>query len=217
MVNEMDVAKSKAQLKTELKQVFRALDFVSKHLNTRHSQKATQVPCKTMRLVIASVHILLFGITVSASSLSFAAESRPAWQAEWNKTIKAAEEEGALVIYMTQAFEPVFRETFQKKYPKIKVTMVTGRGPELSQRVMSERRAEKFAVDLYVSGNISPLTVFHRAKILEPIKPLLLLPEVVDTSGWYEAKHHYDDPKTDSSSSSKARRAAARSPTIPNW
>ena len=150
---------------------------------------------KTMRLVIASIHTLLFGIAVSASSLSFAAESRPAWQAEWNKTIKAAEEEGALVIYMTQAFEPVFRETFQKKYPKIKVTMVTGRGPELSQRVMSERRAEKFAVDLYVSGNISPLTVFHRAKILEPIKPLLLLPEVVDTSGWYEAKHHYDDPE----------------------
>jgi hypothetical protein len=38
-VNQMDMAKSKAQLKTELKQVFRALDFVSKHLNTRHSPK----------------------------------------------------------------------------------------------------------------------------------------------------------------------------------
>jgi iron(III) transport system substrate-binding protein len=120
---------------------------------------------------------------------------RPAWQAEWNKTVKAAEEEGALVIYMTQAFEPVFRETFQKKYPKIKVTTVTGRGPQLSQRVMSERRADKFAVDLYISGNISPLTVFHRARILEPIKPLLLLPEVLDTSVWYEGKHHYDDPE----------------------
>jgi iron(III) transport system substrate-binding protein len=150
---------------------------------------------KPIPLFIASIHRLLFAMAISASSLCFAAESRPGWQAEWDKTVKAAEEEGALVIYMTQAFEPVFRETFQKKYPKIKVTMVTGRGPELSQRVMSERRAEKFAVDLYISGNISPLTVFHRAKILEPIKPLLLLPEVVDTSGWCEAKHHYDDPE----------------------
>ena len=60
---------------------------------------------------------------------------------------------------------------------------------------MSERRAEKFAVDLYISGNISPLTVFHRAKILEPVKPLLLLPEVIDPSVWYEGKHHYDDPE----------------------
>ena len=39
------------------------------------------------------------------------------------------------------------------------------------------------------------MTVFHRAKILEPVKPLLLLPEVVDTSGWFEGKHHYDDPE----------------------
>ncbi|HEX2227852.1 MAG TPA: extracellular solute-binding protein [Candidatus Binatia bacterium] len=144
---------------------------------------------------IASILALLTCLVCSFSAYSGAAESRPAWQVEWEKAVKAAEQEGSVVIYMTQAFEPVFRETFQKKYPKIKVTLVTGRGPELSQRVMSERRADKYVVDLYVSGNISPLTVFHRAKILQPIKPLLLLPEVVDTSAWYEGKHHYDDPE----------------------
>jgi ABC-type Fe3+ transport system substrate-binding protein len=93
---------------------------------------------------------------------------------------------------MTQSLEPVFRDSFQKKYPKIQVTLATWRGPEISQRMMSERRAEKFAVDLYISGNTSP-RIFHRAKMLEPVKPLLLLPEVVDASGWYEGKHHYND------------------------
>ncbi len=112
---------------------------------------------------------------------AFGAESKPGWQNEWDQTVKAAEEEGAVVIYMTQAFEPVFKEVFQKKYPKIKVTLVTGRGPELSQRIMNERRGGKYIADLYISGNITPLTVFHRAKILEPVKPLLLLPEVVET------------------------------------
>jgi ABC-type Fe3+ transport system substrate-binding protein len=150
---------------------------------------------KLVRFIIGSVQLMFFFFSAFSLTISYAAEPRPAWQSEWDKTVKAAEEEGALVIYMTQAFEPVFRDTFQKKYPRIKVSMATGRGPELSQRVMSERRAEKFAVDLYVSGNISPLTVFHRAKILEPIKPLLLLPEVVDASAWYEGKHHYDDPE----------------------
>src|SRR5262245_35469453 len=116
---------------------------------------------------------------ILSSSLVLAAEPKAAWQADWDKTVKAAEEEEReLVIYMTQAFEPVFREAFQKKYPRIKVTTVTGRGPELSQRIMSERRGGKYITDLYISGNITPLTVFHRAKILEPIKPLLLLPEV---------------------------------------
>jgi iron(III) transport system substrate-binding protein len=139
--------------------------------------------------------LMSIGLAPLCQPFVLAAESKAAWQAEWEKTIKAAEEERELVIYMTQAFEPVFRDTFQKKFPKIKVTTVTGRGPELSQRVMSERRAGKYIADLYISGNITPLTVFHRAKILEPIKPLLLLPEVVDTSGWYEGKHHYDDPE----------------------
>jgi len=98
-----------------------------------------------------------------------------------------------VVLYVTGAFEPVFREAFQKRFPKIKVTLVIGRGPDMSQRIMSERRAEKFAVDLYIGGNISPITVFHKAKILEPVRNLLVLPEVLDTLAWYEGKHHYDD------------------------
>jgi iron(III) transport system substrate-binding protein len=145
--------------------------------------------------VVSLIGAFLLYLSASSPKPSVAAESSPGWQVEWSKTVKAAEEEGSVVIYMTQAFEPVFREAFQKKYPKIKVIAATGRGPQLSQRVMSERRADKYVVDLYVSGNISPLTVFHRAKILEPVKPLLFLPEVLDTSAWYEGKHHYDDPE----------------------
>ena len=149
-------------------------------------------------IVIRFVLIVCFLSMISAPlepSFVFAGEPKAGSQADWDKTLKAAEEEGALVIYMTQAFEPVFREAFQKKYPKIKVTTVTGRGYELSQRIMNERRADKYLADLYISGNITPLTVFHRAKILEPVRPLLLLPEVLETSGWYEGKHHYDDPE----------------------
>jgi len=138
--------------------------------------------------------LLLLCVASFSSRVSFAAEATTAWRTEWEKTVKAAEEESALVIYMTQSLEPVFRDSFQKKFPKIKVTVATGRGPEISQRVMSERRAEKFAVDLYISGSTSP-RIFHRAKMLEPVKQLLLLPDVVDPSGWYEGKHHYNDPE----------------------
>jgi hypothetical protein len=35
------------------------------------------------------------------------------WEVELEKNVKAAEQDGALVIYMTLAFEPVFREGFQ--------------------------------------------------------------------------------------------------------
>ena len=150
----------------------------------------------TAAIVVGFALVALFlPMASSGEKLVLAAEPKAAWQADWEKTIKAAEEERELVIYMTQAFESIFREAFQKKFSKIKVTAVTGRGPELSQRIMSERRGGKYMADLYISGNITPLTVFYRAKILEPVKPLLVLPEVLDTSGWFEGKHHYDDPE----------------------
>ena len=135
--------------------------------------------------------ILVF--STGATTPGLAAEA--AASGEWEKTVKAAEEEGAVTIYMTQAFESVFREGFQKRFAKIKVNIVTGRGFQLAQRIMNERRGEKYLPDLYIGGNVSPLTVFHKAKILEPIQPLLLLPEVVDPAIWFEGKHHYNDPE----------------------
>ena len=31
--------------------------------------------------------------------------------------------------------------------------------------------------------------------MLEPIKPALILPEITDTSQWYQKRHHYADPE----------------------
>jgi len=148
---------------------------------------------KLIRLITAFLALLPVCLADASRDVVIAAEAKPTWQVEWDRTVKAAEDEGAVVLYVTGAFEPVFREAFQKRFPKIKVTLVIGRGPDMSQRIMSERRAEKFAVDLYIGGNISPITVFHKAKILEPVRNLLVLPEVLDTLAWYEGKHHYDD------------------------
>ena len=148
---------------------------------------------RLLTIVIAGVWIIVQSIL--SARILLAADAKPSWQADWEKTVKAAEEEGAVTIYMTGAFELVFREVFQKKFPRIKVSAVTGRGFQLAQRVTSERRADKYIADLYISGNITPYTVFYRGKMLEPIKPLLVLPEVVDASGWFEGKHHYNDPE----------------------
>lgn len=141
------------------------------------------------QVLLAAILVLSTGVTTPGLAAEAAASG------EWEKTVKAAEEEGAVTVYMTQAFESVFREGFQKRFAKIKVNIVTGRGFQLAQRIMNERRGEKYLPDLYIGGNVSPLTVFHKAKILEPIQPLLLLPEVVDPEIWFEGKHHYNDPE----------------------
>lgn len=138
---------------------------------------------------------MVVGILLSALSASVAwgAQSE-AWKADWEKTLQAAKKEGQLVLYGSADFEMLFAE-FHKKFPEIKVTGVYGRGADVAKRMMSERRAEKYLADLYVNGMTTGYNVFYKAKALDPIAPLLILPEVTDTSKWWQGKHHYVDPE----------------------
>jgi iron(III) transport system substrate-binding protein len=126
-------------------------------------------------------------------SPALAADARPEWQLDWERALKAAEQEGELMVYTTTSTDAVLREVFQKKFPKIKVTTVTGRGFQLGQKVLAERRADKFIPDIFVQGSTTPTTALYPAKALDPVKPLLVLPDVVDPSKWWQKKHQYVD------------------------
>ena len=117
-----------------------------------------------------------------------------AWKGEWDKTLEAAKKEGQLTIYGSADFETLFAE-FHKKYPEIKVTGVFNRGADVAKRLMAERRAEKFLADIYLNGKTTGYNVFYKAKVLDPIPPALMLPEVTDVSKWWQGKHHYVDPE----------------------
>lgn len=123
------------------------------------------------------------------------AVAESAWRTEWERTIEAAKKEGEVTFYGSSGYEQVFRE-FQKKYPEIKVNTLTGlRGSDYGQRIMTERRAGKYLVDLFIDGIVTPNQLFYRARILDPISLALILPEVLDESKWWEGKHHYADPE----------------------
>jgi iron(III) transport system substrate-binding protein len=87
------------------------------------------------------------------------------------------------------------RRRFKKKYPKIKVSTVIGSGNQLATRVLAERRGEKYLPDVISAGANTIHDALYKAHILEPIKPALLLPEVVDSSKWHEGEHRYIDPE----------------------
>jgi ABC-type Fe3+ transport system substrate-binding protein len=146
------------------------------------------------RIVFLNVVLLSLQILLGAPPVK-AGEVRSPWQADWERTLRAAEEEGQVVIYSTDGLDLIFREALQRKYPKIKVTTITGRGFELGQRVMSERRAGKYIPDVLVQGSTTPVNLY-RGKALDPIRPGFILPEVVDQSKWWQGKHHYVDPES---------------------
>ena len=117
-----------------------------------------------------------------------------AWQADWDKTVEAAKNEGELVLYGSADFEILFGE-FHKKYPEIAVKGFFGRGADVAKRLMAEHRADKVLADLYVNGMTTGYNVLYKARAVDPIAPQLILPEVTDQSKWWRGKHHYVDPE----------------------
>lgn len=123
-----------------------------------------------------------------------AAEVKPNWQVEWEKTAAEAKREGLVTLagHSSSNIDAVILQ-FRKLYPEIKFDVRPGQFLQEAQRAMTERRAEKYLLDLFMTGPTTLFNIFYRAKALDPIKPQLLLPEVVDESKWFEGRHQYVD------------------------
>ena len=147
----------------------------------------------SIRLLTAisfAAHITVFGLL--AALFGEIASAQTLWQAEWDKTVRAAEVEGQLTLYACcYDYERVL-EGFKKKYPKLKVSTVLS-GGQLAARILAERRGDKYLVDVVSSGANTLHDALHKAHALDPIKPALILPEVVDQSKWYDGEHRYID------------------------
>lgn len=137
-------------------------------------------------------------VTVLATTIVFSggvAEAAPGWQADWDKTVEAARREGQVTVYTHDGQAPILNSgAFQKRFPDIKLVYIFTRGNTTEQRLFSERRAGRYLADLAIHGGTNNIE-FQRAKALDPIKPTLLLPDVVDESKWWQGKHPYVDPE----------------------
>lgn len=119
------------------------------------------------------------------------------WKKHWEATVHAAKQEGEVVIYGPH--NPIYQQLwalFQKSYPEIKFNFVPGKGSDHAQRIVAERRAGKYLPDLLMGG--SSTYASFAPGTLEPLKPLLLLPEVTDVSAWWDGKLHFADPQDQS-------------------
>src|SRR6185503_16574512 len=127
--------------------------------------------------------------------LAETALAQSSWQAEWEKTLRAAETEGQVTLYgCCYEYDRVL-DGFRRKHPKIKVATVHAFGNQLSTRIFAERRGDKYLADVVSSGANTLHDALYKAQALDPIKPALMLPEVLDASKWYEGEHRYIDPE----------------------
>jgi ABC-type Fe3+ transport system substrate-binding protein len=136
--------------------------------------------------------IVLLGILVLVPASILFAQEKPRWQAEWEKTLEAAKREGRVNVYVDYAASPVIDSgAFQNAFPEIKVSSVAIRDSQI--RILAERRAGKHIPDVNIAGITQNYPDLYNARALDPVKPALILPEVVDESKWWQGRHRYAD------------------------
>src|ERR1041384_4229036 len=98
-----------------------------------------------MKHLIASLVLL---VVCAWGPNIFAAEAKPSWQAQWDKTVDGAKKEGKLSLYIYDGEDilATVARIFQKKYPEIDIVTTPGRGNTLAPRIMAERRAGKLSL-----------------------------------------------------------------------
>ena len=141
------------------------------------------------------IFLLLLKLTLVAAAS--AAETKPATGQEWDALVKKAEEEGEVAIYATDSIgqAQTIWAAFQKRYPKIKLLGTSvGRGSDLFPKLFGERRAGKYLADVFLAGPTAVHLNLFPAKVLDPMPPALIHPDVTNLSKWWQGKHHYVDP-----------------------
>jgi iron(III) transport system substrate-binding protein len=127
--------------------------------------------------------LALLGITNSARAAS------------WDDTVAAARKEGELVVVLGGAasrnYRPIFR-LFEDKFG-VRTSVSTGGGSKQADRILAERAAGKYEVDIIMVGGTTANDRFVPNGVLDPIDPVFFHPDIVKKSLWYKGKHHYSD------------------------
>jgi len=117
------------------------------------------------------------------------------WKTDWEKAIAAAKREGQVNFYVGRyGTEPLLDE-FRREYPEVKIKSVNGTGNDLGARILTEARSGNTVADLFSGGANTNFNLLYKGKVLDSIKSVLILPEVVDETKWLDGQHSYADPE----------------------
>ena len=130
---------------------------------------------------------ILFLILVLFALLAPRSGRAADWETEWNKTVAAAKAEGQLVLSIPAG--SVWKTElmrFQDTYPDIKVSATTFSGRDFWARFLKEREVGQFLWDVRIGGYDAQEYQIKQAGNMQPVRDLLLLPEVADNGKWHQ-------------------------------
>jgi iron(III) transport system substrate-binding protein len=143
-----------------------------------------------MKRVLVLASVLLLAAAAASSAQTKISEK------DWAAIVEAAKKEGKVVVVGSP--DPVMRNEVIPKFTArfgIPVEFVTGRASQIAARVQTERASGIYSIDVYLAGPDTTANELYGEKMIDPLKPLLVLPEVVDGSKWKTGKVWFADPQ----------------------
>ncbi|HLY65811.1 MAG TPA: extracellular solute-binding protein, partial [Chloroflexota bacterium] len=124
-----------------------------------------------------------------------ASGSSAAAPAGWDDLVRAAKQEGKLVLYANAGapMRTLFAARFQELYG-IQVEVVGGLPTDLVPKVLSERAANQYTYDVWYNTASTILSQLLPAGGVDPVRSALILPELSDPQTWVGGKLPYLDP-----------------------
>lgn len=119
------------------------------------------------------------------------------WEQEWQKTLVDARKEGRITIYGIPGVDvrEALAKEFQKAYPGIIVEYTGVGGAEIAPKILAERRAGVYLVDICISGT-GPFVSGTETALKhtgQPLELLLIQPEVKNPKNWMGGKLEFAD------------------------
>jgi len=114
----------------------------------------------------------------------------------WDELAAAARREGTVVVTgpahpeVRQALPGAFKARFG-----VNLEYIGGPASAIAAKLRAERAAGIYTIDVTLAGIQTMATVFHREGLLDPVRPLLVLPEVLDGSKWKKGSLWFMDPE----------------------
>jgi hypothetical protein len=106
---------------------------------------------------------------------------------DWSAIVAAADQEGEVDVHggPGEVYAEILTQGFRTSYPQIKVSFSGASGRDAIVQIMREREAGLYHWDVYIGGSAVMLQTLKPAGAFAPLRPALILPEVLDDRNWY--------------------------------